>query len=215
MKPLLYGIGVSPYVRKVRFVLACKGIEYDFDPVIPGQTPEDYSEFSPLKKVPAFRVGDFAISDSSVICQYIEKKFNHQSIYPDSAEDLARALWFEEYADSRMTEILGGIFFNKIAKPLVFKMPADMERVAELEARLPEVFDYLEKHLEGNKYLVGNSISLADFSVISILQNFIIAGYTIDAEKWPGSAAYHQQIIQHPAISMVLDKEVTEMAQMA
>ena len=44
MKPLLYGMGVSPYVRKVRFVLAFKGIEYDFDPVIPGQAPENFKD---------------------------------------------------------------------------------------------------------------------------------------------------------------------------
>lgn len=214
MKPLLYGIGASPYVRKIRFILAFKGIEYDFDPVIPGQTPEGYSDFSPLNKVPAFRFGDFAISDSSVIAQYIEKKFNHQSIFPENAEDYAKALWFEEYADSRMTEILGGIFFNKFAKPLVFKMPADLERVAELETRLPEVFDYLEKQVSHKKYLVGESISLADFAVIAILQNFTIAGYEIDAQKWPASATYYNELIQHPAISVVIAKEAIEMAKM-
>lgn len=194
MKPLLYGIGASPYVRKVRFVLAFKGIEYDFDPVIPGKTPEGFSEFSPLNKVPAFKLGDFAISDSSVICQYIEKKFNHQSIYPENVEDLARTLWFEEYSDSHMTEILGGIFFNKLAKSLIFKVPADMERVTELEERLPEVFDYLEIQIAGRDYLVGETITLADFAVVIILQNFVMAGYSIDSEKWPASAAYHQQI---------------------
>jgi glutathione S-transferase len=215
MKPLLYGIGVSPYVRKVRFILAFKGIDYNFEPILPGQGPDDYSEFSPLNKIPALTCGDFAISDSSVIAQYLERKFADQSIFPTRDEDYARTLWLEEYADSRMTEILVGIFFNKIAKPLVFKVPADMEKVAELEARLPEVFDYLEKQVTNKQYLVDDSISLADFSVISVLQNFVLAGYKVDAERWPETSRYYLGLLEHAAINSVLEKEAAELAQMA
>ena len=208
-------MGVSPYVRKVRFVLTFKGIEYDLDPVIPGNTPDDYKVFSPLGKIPAFKMGDFAISDSSVIAHYIENKFNHQSIFPQNPEDMARALWFDEYAGSRMTEILVGIFFNKIAKPALFKMPADMKRVNELEARLPEVFDYLENQVSARRYLVGEAVTLADFAVISAIQNFIMAGYEIESEKWPESARYYKELIKHPAIAAVLEKETAEMAQLS
>ena len=214
MTPVLYGIGISPYVRKVRFVLAFKGIEYNLDPVIPGKVPEGFSEKSPINKIPALTIGDFSISDSSVICQYLERKFDHQGILPKDSEGVARALWFEEYADSRMTEIFGGIFFNKVAKPKVFGMEPDLETVASLEARVPEVMDYLEKELESKDYLVNDTISLADFSIVSVFQNYFIAGYAIDESNWPNVARYHKSIIKHPAISVVLEQEAQELAKM-
>ena len=48
MKPVLHGIGLSPYVRKVRFALAFKGIEYDLEPVIPRKTPEGFEKISQM-----------------------------------------------------------------------------------------------------------------------------------------------------------------------
>ncbi|MCM8535572.1 MAG: glutathione S-transferase family protein [Lentisphaeraceae bacterium] len=214
MKPILYGIGISPYVRKVRFILTFKDIEYDLDPIIPGKAPEGFSEKSPINKIPALSVGDFSISDSSVISQYIERKFDHQHVLPKDAEGLAKTLWFEEYADSRMTEILGGIFFNKFAKPKVFGMDPDLKVVKSLEARVPELMNYLEKQLIGKDYLVNDTITLADMAVVSILQNYLIAGYEIDGATWPNLARYHTAIVQHPAVSIVLEQEAKELAEM-
>ncbi|MCM8531134.1 MAG: glutathione binding-like protein, partial [Lentisphaeraceae bacterium] len=136
------------------------------------------------------------------------------SILPNDAEALAKTLWFDEYAGSRMAEILGGIFFNKFAKPKVFGMDPDLELVAKLEARVPEVMDYLEKQLKGKDYLVNDTMSLADMAIVSIFQNYLIAGYEIDKSAWPNVARYHAGIVQHPAVSIVLEQEAKELAEM-
>ena len=66
--PTLYGVGLSPFVRKVRVVLAEKSVPYDHDPVVPGNPDPEDRKMSPLGKIPALRDGDRAFSDSSVIC---------------------------------------------------------------------------------------------------------------------------------------------------
>jgi glutathione S-transferase len=58
-------------VRKVRVVLAERGVPYDHEPVMPGNPDPEYRKMSPLGKIPAWRDGDRALSDSSVICQYL------------------------------------------------------------------------------------------------------------------------------------------------
>jgi glutathione S-transferase len=80
--PTLYGVGLSPFVRKVRVVLSEKGIPYDHDPAMPANPDPEYRKMSPLGKVPAFRDGDHAFSDSSVICQYLERRHPEPALYP-------------------------------------------------------------------------------------------------------------------------------------
>jgi glutathione S-transferase len=46
--PTLYGAGLSPFVRKVRVVLAEKNLAYDHDPVVPFNVSAEYKAISPL-----------------------------------------------------------------------------------------------------------------------------------------------------------------------
>src|SRR2546422_5505554 len=100
--PTVYGIPLSPFVRKVRVAMAEKGLKYDLDPVIPVNVSPEYRKISPLGKVPAFRDGDRTLADSSVICSYLERTHPNPPLYPTDPYDYARALWFEEYADGGM-----------------------------------------------------------------------------------------------------------------
>ncbi|HUE38273.1 MAG TPA: glutathione S-transferase family protein, partial [Candidatus Binatia bacterium] len=80
--PTVYGISISPFVRKVRVALAEKGIAYDVDPVIPVNVSAEYKKISPLGKVPAFRDGDKTLADSSVIINYLDRTHPNPPLYP-------------------------------------------------------------------------------------------------------------------------------------
>jgi len=69
----LYGVALSPFVRKVRVALAEKGVAYEHDPVIPVNVSAEYRKKSPLGKIPAFEDGDKTLADSSVICAYLDR----------------------------------------------------------------------------------------------------------------------------------------------
>ena len=103
----LYGIGLSPFVRKVRVLLAEKGLPYDHDPVVPFNVSADYKAMSPLGKIPAYRDEKGALCDSSIICAYLERRHPTPALYPSDPYEYARALWFEEYADSGLVAVIG------------------------------------------------------------------------------------------------------------
>ena len=78
MKLKLYGAMLSPFVRKVRMILALKNIDYEIDTnVSPLGVPEGYEKIHPLKKIPALVIEDdgreLALADSSAIAAFIEK----------------------------------------------------------------------------------------------------------------------------------------------
>lgn len=210
MKPLIYGVPVSVYVRKVRFLMEYKGIDYDLDPMLPTKPPIGFRDISPLGKIPVLTLGDFSISDSSVICEYLEKKYPEKTLSPENPEDFARSLWFDEYSDSKMASTITSIFFQKFGRPLILNLPPDEDRIAELEKEIPEVLEYLEGVLNGKSYLTGDKISLGDLGVISHLYNHNASGYVIDQARYPNLASYYERASKLPFIASVIEKEKEE-----
>jgi glutathione S-transferase len=212
MALIVYGSTVSPFVRKVRVVLAEKGLDYKIDPVNPFAPPPEFVEISPLKRIPAFRDTDLPepnhLSDSSVICDYLEHKYPTPALYPSDPFQRARALWFEEYADSILASTLGpGLFFERVVKKIMKGQTDETVCRATLTQKLPPLFDYLEKELGNKEYLAGGTFSIADISVCTMLVNFEHAGEKIEPARWPKLATYVARIHARPSFKAFIDEE--------
>ena len=83
MKPLLIvGSYLSPYVRKVLVCLETKGIPYEVDHFAPFYGDERFSRLSPLRRIPVLVDGDLVLTDSSVICEYLDELKPEPALYP-------------------------------------------------------------------------------------------------------------------------------------
>jgi glutathione S-transferase len=204
-RPILHGGNISPYVRKVRVALAFKGIEYDNTQQNPFGAPAEYRAKSPLSKIPCWEEGDLILPDSSVILSYLEHRWPDPALLSAEPGPRARALWFEEYADTKVAESLAMIFFQRVVRPAVFKQDAD-EAVIEkaLTGAIPEIFDYLTRCLGDQEFMVGGAFSLADIALTSSFVNFFIAGEKVDAERWPEIAAYVDRIHALPCYAPIV-----------
>jgi glutathione S-transferase len=206
--PTVLGVNLSPFVRKVRVALAEKKIPYDLVPMFPQATDEDFRKISPLGKVPGFRDGDKGFSDSSVICLYLEKTHPTPSLYPSDPYEYARALWFEEYADSALVNVFGPkIFFEKIVAPRFFNRPTNQETIDKaVKEEVPPLLTYLEGQLTGD-YLAGNQLTVGDIAVCSMFVNFFHAGQGIDTKAYPKVARYVARIHERPSFKNCIDEE--------
>src|ERR1700743_1344182 len=190
MALIVYGGTLSPFVRKVMVVLAEKGVEAENENINPFAPPPEFLAISPLKRIPVLRDTDVpepnTLADSSVICDYLETKFPNSPLYPKDAFQRARALWFEEYADSAVAVCVGrGLFFELIVKKMM-RQPTDEEVCKKtLQENLPPLLDYLEKELGDRQYFAGDAFSIADVSVGTMFVNFEHAGETVDSARWP------------------------------
>jgi glutathione S-transferase len=212
MALVLYGSNVSPFVRKVRVVLAEKGIEYKLEMVNPFMPPPEFLVISPLKRIPVLRDTDRpepnTLPDSSIICDYLEHKYPTPALYPADAFDRARTLWFEEYADSAMATCIGsGLFFERVVKKMMRAQTDEAVCQKTLTEKLPPLFDHLEHEVDGKDYLVAGAFSLADISIGTMFVNFKHAGEKIDLERWPKLAAYIERIHARPSFKTMLDEE--------
>jgi len=208
MPPILHGANGSPFVRKVKVVLAEKSIDYEQVPVIPFGVSDEYRKKSPLGKIPCLEDGEYTLPDSSCINAYLERTHPTPALYPTEAKDYGRALWYEEYADTKLTEVLSVAFFERIVKQLVMKAEADEKRVQQaISEMVPPVLDYVEGEVADREYLVGNRFSIADIAVASPFVNYALAGETVDASRWPRLAAYVERIHARPSFKACIEAE--------
>jgi len=188
----LIGNPVSPYVRKILAICAVKGIEVAIDPITPFRGDDRFSEISPLRRIPVWIEGDLTLCDSSIIAQYIEDTRPEPSMLPVDPKDRARARWIEEYADTRLFDVLGWKLFFQIAiKPRILKEAMDREAVEQAKAvEIPEVFDYLETVMPQGGFLFGEAAGLADFSLAPAFLNARVVGTEVDAGRCPKLAGW-------------------------
>jgi glutathione S-transferase len=187
----IIGNYASPYVRKVLVCLELKGIAYQIDPI---------TRVSPLRRVPVLIEGDLALSDSSVICQYLEDRTPEPALYPRDIADRARARWFEEFADTRMGDLLIWHLFNQVLlRRVVFSERKDNDVVQRtLEKDIPEMLDWLEPQAPARAFMFGENLSIADISLASFFRNAGFVRFAIAPTRWPKTAAYVARVHDSP-----------------
>ena len=212
----LYGAGLSPFVRKVRVLLAEKGVSYEHDPVVPFNVSPEYKAMSPLGKIPAYRDEKGALADSSVICAYLERRHPSPALYPSDPYEYARALWFEEYGDAPLVAVAGPkIFFQKIIGPAFFNQPTDDAVVSKaVNEELPPLFDYLESQITGD-WLVGSQFSIADIGIGTHFVNLRLAGVSVDTGRWPKLARYIARVHERPSFKKLIEEDRAALGQTA
>lgn len=213
----LYGVSLSPFVRKVRAVLAIKSIDYELVNVMPGAMDAEFLAKSPLSKIPVWEEGDWTLPDSSAICAYLERVAPTPALYPSDPREFATALFWEEYADTRIVDSCTPVFFQRVVQEKFFKQPADDEIVRRyLDEVMPPVFDQieelfiegvLEKTLGTLDALSNQPITIATLSVWSPLVNLDHAEFEFDAKVWPKLAKFYEIMGGHSVLRGIVEEE--------
>jgi len=199
----IIGSYLSPYVRKVLVCLDHKKIDYSIDPIVPFFGNDEFSRISPVRRVPVFIDESVTLSDSTVICEYLEDRYSAPALYPATAQAKARARWLEEYADTRMGEVFIWRLFNELViKRYVWGERADQALVKKaLESEVPQVLDYLEQEFSRERPFLFGELGIAHITVASFMRNAFFAGYSINAARWPVMHAVVTHAWEHPGFA--------------
>ena len=203
----IFGVPFSAHTRKVLVAAHLKGIEYALLPVVPLAPPPGWRELSPLGLIPAMRDGQCTLADSSVICQYLERRHGGAALLPADPAQLGRALWIEEYVDSSLApHVLHGVLMQRVFAPRFLKQPTDEALVRRsLEELIPPCFAYLEGELAGDWF--AGEFSIADITVASILMNYHYAGERIDMQSYPRLHGFLRRALARECFRQALARE--------
>ena len=153
---ILHGFAYSNYHNIVKHTLMLKDIPFEEHVVYPG-TPE-LMAVSPMGKVPAMTTeSGTALSESSVLVDYLEDAYPQNPLYPDDADARAKV---------RQIMKVSELYLELPARRL---LPAVLGNVEIPEATLDEVRATLERGVAAlqslakfSPYVAGENLTLAD-----------------------------------------------------
>jgi glutathione S-transferase len=191
-------------VRKVLAACEMKAVPYQVDPVVPFFGDDKFSELNPLRRVPVFIDDQVSVSDSTVICEYLEERYPTPALLPGAPAERARARWMEEFADTRLGDIfIWRIFYEAVVSPFIWQRPRDKEKIARaVEHELPAVMADLERLAPASGFLFG-AVSIADISVAVFFQNLRWARVTPAVDRWPRTLGWVARSEEVPALAKI------------
>lgn len=158
----LIGSTTSPYVRKVRVVMADKKLDYAFvlENVWTAETKIHMS--NPLGKVPCLVLEDgSSMYDSRVIAEYLDTLTPVCKLLPPNGRDRADVKVWEALADG-VADAAVLVRLEKTLRPPEQQSPAWMERqMGKVQAGL----HVMSTNLGEQPFCMGNHYTLADVAV--------------------------------------------------
>jgi glutathione S-transferase len=166
----LYGFPPSPNTWKVRAVAAQLGIPLDLaliDLTKP-RTP-DYLALNPAGRTPTLVDGDFTLTESNAIMQYLASRVP-STLWPDDARSRADITRWQSWQLAHWgSECCQPLIFQRLVKKLLNLGPPDEAVVAKGTEAFNREARMLDAHLSKQPYLVGDAVTLADFAVAAQL----------------------------------------------
>ena len=188
----IYGFPLSPFVRKVLVAVKEKGLDAEVVPSNPSQPDEEFAAASPFHKIPAFRDGDFTIADSTAIVTYLDAKYPEPALLPAAPEARARAIWFEEVADTVFIPAAAPIVLNRFLRPRIFGTEGDEAAAVAAEEAVKRPLAYLEGAVTDG--WLDETFAVGDIALASAIRTLGYAGWNLDAAAYPRLAAWYGRV---------------------
>ena len=161
----LIGATASPFVRKVRIVLAEKKIDYEFETDDPWSDQSKLPSINPLAQVPVLLMEDgTALYDSRVIVEFLDSASPLARLIPaDNRERIEVRRW-EALADGILD---AGILVRR--ERLRMSVERSEPWIARQLRKVSDGLALMDRELDSNTWCAGNGYSLADIAVGSCL----------------------------------------------
>lgn len=206
----VFGFPLSPFVRKVHLVAAEKAIPVEMVLGRPGSPSPEFLAASPFKKIPAMQDGDFLLCDSTAIVTYLDALQPEPPLAPGDPKDRARAIWFEEFADTILVAAGGKVLFNRFVGPTFMGITGNEETALQGLSELGPIMDYLEAQCSDG-WLTGGAFSIGDIAVAAALRSLGYISLEPDAARHPRAARWYERVKARPSWQAVAEREAKVM----
>lgn len=157
----LIGSYTSPFVRKVRIVLAEKKIEYDFVIDSPWAEDSKVPTYNPLGKIPVLLLDETTpLFDSRVIVEYIDNVTPNNKLFPAPNRERTEVKRWEALADGLLDAAVTALLEGRRIKK--------EQSAAWIKRQLAKVnhsLQFMAEELGEKPFCMGTHFSMADIAV--------------------------------------------------
>jgi glutathione S-transferase len=165
----LYVFPPSPRAFKVMVIANHLGLESNmrFVDLVKGeQKAPEYAALNPNMRMPTLRDGDYVLWESHAIAQYLAGKKPESGLLPKDERARLDVTRWQFWDACHWDPACAILLFENVAKPMVLKSgepdPAALAKGAESFERAATVLD---GQLKGRKFVTGETLTVADFSL--------------------------------------------------
>ena len=154
----LCGFHISNYFNKARIAALEKGIAFELDPTCRPSQDEAFLARTPTGKVPFIEIDGAQLSESQVICEYLEDACPQRPLYPRDALERARVRELITIMELHMELVARRLY------PHVFfgRGPASDELKRSVEKDLARGVRAFRMRAKFDPYVAGGELTLAD-----------------------------------------------------
>jgi glutathione S-transferase len=168
----LYVNTLSPNVRRVRLTAAVLELSLEEKTLDLGkgeQRSPEYLALNPNGAVPTLVDGDFVLTESRAIMQYLASKKPEAGLVPRDEAARADVVRWQFWDAAHFSPQLGTMTFELIVKPMIGMGEPDARRIEEALGNFRRFATVLDKRLDGKPYVVGAALTVADLTLASSL----------------------------------------------
>jgi glutathione S-transferase len=153
----LCGFHVSNYHNKVRLALLEKGVAFEEDASCAPSQKDEFLARSPLGKVPFMEVNGAVLTESQVICEYLEDTRREKPLYPVDPLAKAKVRELIQYIELHMELVA-----RRLYKEYFFGGKVSDEIKKEVERDLAKGIRGFATRAKFDPYIAGRDLTLAD-----------------------------------------------------
>jgi glutathione S-transferase len=196
MSLTLYAHPFAAYCWKVLIALYESATPFNYRVV------ENMAELEPLwpiKKFPLLRDGDATIVESTIIVEYLMRRYPGAARMIPVNDDAALTVRFmDRFFDNYITSPYQTLVVDRIRT----ETERDAKGVADARKMLDVAYGWLEKRLEPETWASGSTFSLADCSAAPAL--FYADWVHPIGDRFPGVLAYRSRVLARPSVARVV-----------
>lgn len=189
----------SPYAMSVFVALREKGLAFEtltLDLDAGQNQAADYVQRSLTQRVPTLVDGDFALSESSAITEYLDQAYPETRVYPADVQQRARARQVQAWLRSDLLPIR-----QERSTLVVFCGQKRPPLSAEAQAAATKLITAAQALLADNREYLCGQWSIADVDLAVMLNRLILNGDAMPAQL----VAYAQRQWQRPSVREWVD----------
>lgn len=163
----LHQFPLCPFSRKLRLLMAEKGVPFELWRENPWEASEDFLALNPAGRTPVLHDPDkhVALCDSQAICEYFEETVERMPMINGTAIGRAEirrlvALFDENF----FNDVTAPLLNERMKKRLILRQPPDSRVLREAMKMAHGHLDYMDWLIDNRPWLAGSTMSLADLA---------------------------------------------------
>lgn len=197
----LYAHPFASYCWKVLIALYEYETPFDYCVLDNPTAMSELNSIWPLKKFPVLKDGETVVIESTIIIEYLTRRYaGARRLIPEVVDSALRIRFLDRFFDNYVHTPMQNVVSDRMRS----EGEHDSRGVADAKASLDVAYGWLNMHVNGTGWAAGDEFTLADCAAAPAL--FYADWVHPIGEQFPEVRAYRRRLLAQRSVMRVVDE---------